>query len=931
MAELNRLGAMQPEADRVLQELVDDAREVLGTEFCMVNLVTADAQFFKVWSGEMPPEIAAARQTPRERSMCRHVVEDERQFVVEDFLTTERFREQHLRMGPGIRFYAGTPLRTSEGHAIGSLCLVDSRPREFDGKDEATLRAFARAVVGRLEALGAAAHEREAKESERQYRQNVFELANDAILIYGTETGLILDANRRACEMYGLPQERLVGKKVAELSLEPGDEEGYVRELLHRGAHRGFETVHRRADGAPMDVSVNSSVIEYGGQRAVLSINRDVTRRRRAEEEIRRSHARNNAILQASPDLTFLFNRDGEFLDFEATAKEEQLYVPAEAIIGRRLGDMMPAEIAETALRFIVQALDTGELQVYEYRLSMQDGPRDFEARLVKSGANEVLSIVRDVTERRRTEEALRLSERSLAQAQRIARIGNWEHELGENRTHWSDEMYRIFGLAPRDLVPSYRTFMLFVHPDDKRRVEESVRAALYGSGPEDIEYRIVRPDGEVRSIYTQYEAVYDATGRPLKFFGTVQDVTEHKEAEQKLKEAERKYRLLVEQIPAVAYIDRADVPDAASYTSPRIETLLGYTPEEWLNGRLWLERLHPEDRDWVLETDTRARAAEEPFCEEYRLIAKDGRTVWVRDESELLRDEAGRPLLWQGILIDITERKRVEEELRQSEARFRTIFERSAMGISIADRDRRLLETNPAYQSMLGYSGKELLGKPIAEISHPEDVPDDDELNAALVAGDLGSYRREKRYVRKDGEVIWVCPTISVVRDADGEPQFLVGMVEDITERKKREERLREAEEKYRTLVEQTPAVTYIEALDEEAPGQDTLYISPQIEDLLGYSPEEWTSDAGLFERLLHPEDRERVLAEDARTERTGEPFRMEYRLIARDGRTVWVRDDAVQVKSEEGRPLYWQGVVYDVTERKEAEAALRESEERL
>jgi GAF domain-containing protein len=125
LAELNRLGAMQPGTDRVLQELLDDAREVFGTEFCLVNLVTADAQFFKVWSGEMPPEISAVQQSPRERSMCRHVVEDEQPFVVEDFFTTERFKEQHLRMGPGVRFYAGTPLKTSEGHAVGSLCLMD--------------------------------------------------------------------------------------------------------------------------------------------------------------------------------------------------------------------------------------------------------------------------------------------------------------------------------------------------------------------------------------------------------------------------------------------------------------------------------------------------------------------------------------------------------------------------------------------------------------------------------------------------------------------------------------------------------------------------------------------------------------------------------------------------------------------------------------
>jgi hypothetical protein len=153
---------MQPETDRVLQELVDDAREVFGTEFCMVNLVTADAQFFKVWSGEMPPQIAAVRQSPL---VLHHVPARgggraafcggglPHHGAVQGAAPAHGFRRPVLRRNP---------LKTSEGHAIGSLCLVDSRPRGFDDKDSATLRAFAGAVVGRLEALGAAAHERDA-------------------------------------------------------------------------------------------------------------------------------------------------------------------------------------------------------------------------------------------------------------------------------------------------------------------------------------------------------------------------------------------------------------------------------------------------------------------------------------------------------------------------------------------------------------------------------------------------------------------------------------------------------------------------------------------------------------------------------------------------------------------------------------------------
>src|SRR5215217_3300784 len=138
-------------------------------------------------------------------------------------------------------------------------------------------------------------------------------------------------------------------------------------------------------------------------------------------------------------------------------------------------------------------------------------------------------------------------------------------------------------------------------------------------------------------------------------------------------------------------------------------------------------------------------------------------------------------------------------------------------------------------------------------------------------------------------------------------------------------------AEARYRTLVERLPAVTYVEALDPDERRTDLIYASPQIETMFGYSPAEWTADPELFVRLLHPEDRERVLAEDERTERTGEPFRAEYRQFTRDGQILWIRDEAVLVRDEEGKPLYWQGVIFDVSEQKRVEMALRTQNEYL
>src|SRR5918993_2564368 len=158
LATLEHLDAIRPETDHILQQLVDEARSIFGTDLCMVNLNLSDVQYFRAWSGELPAELAEARQDTLEHSMCQYVVDSETPLVVKDFLATEEFREQHWHVNYGIRFYAGTPLITSEGHAIGTLCLLNTRSIEFGEEQMKMLGAFARAVVGRLELLGALGH-----------------------------------------------------------------------------------------------------------------------------------------------------------------------------------------------------------------------------------------------------------------------------------------------------------------------------------------------------------------------------------------------------------------------------------------------------------------------------------------------------------------------------------------------------------------------------------------------------------------------------------------------------------------------------------------------------------------------------------------------------------------------------------------------------
>ena len=284
---------------------------------------------------------------------------------------------------------------------------------------------------------------------------------------------------------------------------------------------------------------------------------------------------------------------------------------------------------------------------------------------------------------------------------------------------------------------------------------------------------------------------------------------------------------------------------------------------------------------------------------------------------------------------MDTTEHKK--EALEESERRYATVLSNARAYVYRC-------RNEPGYPNefasdyaleLTGYPSEDLLvGGPVR---FGELIVEGDrrrvweEVQAALERGE----RFELRYVirRRDGTLRHVEEHGQGVFDEGGDVVALEGLVYDVTELKRAEGRLREAEERYRTLVEKIPAVTYIQELAGSVPGRTgpTMYASPQIEAQSGYPPRAFVEDPELWVKLLHPEDRERVVAEDTRTDETGEPFRMEYRQIARDGRIRWLRDEATLVRDSEGIPSYWLGVQVDITELKRAEEALQEANNRL
>jgi diguanylate cyclase (GGDEF)-like protein/PAS domain S-box-containing protein len=266
--------------------------------------------------------------------------------------------------------------------------------------------------------------------------------------------------------------------------------------------------------------------------------------------------------------------------------------------------------------------------------------------------------------------------------------------------------------------------------------------------------------------------------------------VSERKRAEEALSEAEERYRTLVEQIPAVTYVDPVDDPDNSLYTSPQIERMLGYTPEEWRNERLWPKRLHPDDRERILAADERfERGGDEPFDEEYRLLAKDGSVVWVREEAVLVTDDQGKPLYWQGLMYDVTDRKEAEEALRRSEERYRTVVEEQTELVCRFAPDLTLTFVNGAYCRYFDKRPEELVGASFIDQVHEADRGYyEDEL--VRLNPESPTATVEER-VFAPGGVRWLQWTDTAIFDAEGRTVEYQSVGRDVTERRHAEQRL--------------------------------------------------------------------------------------------------------------------------------------------
>src|SRR4051812_13231238 len=616
--------------------------------------------------------------------------------------------------------------------------------------------------------------------------RRLFELVRDPLFV-STAEGRLVSANRAGLDLLGLTEAELASRPYSEL-LHPDDLEAterQVADILAGGrAPAPFRVRIVRSDGEMRWVEAQSSLDPVSG--LIYSVVHDVTDR---EESFMDRLA---GAFRDAPLGMALVAPGGAFLRVNAT-------------LCRMLGRTEPELLAESLTDLVEdesvrQALRDGAASVQiETPMRHREGRPVIglvSATLVRDIRGEpqyYVCQVLDMTERYEAQADLAANEAKLAEAQQIARMGSWEWEIESDRVTWSDELYRIYGVTAEDEPGSYGSYLDKVHADARSRVGRVIETAVTERRPWSLDYRIVRPDGELRMIHARGEVVVDERGRPSVVHGTCQDVTESHRVEDQLRAAEQLFRRAFDDAPiGMALID---LDGRWLRLNRSLCQMLGRSEQQLRTTEL-NELSHPEDRrlDRPLIKELLA-GRRRSFAIEKRYLRADGTMVHALVHISLMHGDGERPLYFLCQLVDITERRRAEAERRASEERLQAIIDNSPALIIVKDLQHRYLLVNRRWEELFGVRADQAVGRTAEETLPASRRPDHLDIDDR-VAENGEPYEAMMVIPEPDGEDERTFLMVKFpLRDVDGDVSAVVTIATDITERRRSAEERAELE----------------------------------------------------------------------------------------------------------------------------------------
>jgi PAS domain S-box-containing protein len=749
----------------------------------------------------------------------------------------------------------------------------------------------------------------------RENLQNLFDALDDFLFILDAD-GRILNINPVVEKRLGYSPEELKGKNV--LVVHPPEWLEEVKKILADIAAGKISTCPvplMAKDGTLIPVETKITRGMWSDQQVLFGISRDITERRQAEQELKKQKAYFEQLFENSLDGILLEDDEGRTL--AANKSFETLFgYSLKEIQDHSANDfIIPTHLLDEALDLTDHALQGNVVQEESVRKRKDGSLVDVEVLGYPiSLDNKIVGayvIYRDISARKQAEKAQRESEdryRILVQSS-----GTGVCVIQDDRFRFvNNHLCEIAGFSEEELLE--KTFLDLIHPDDHKFLLEQAARRLSGADPlEHDHYRGIRKDGAI--IWVElWAALIDFEGQPA-LLANIIDITERKVAEQSLHESEEKYRLNFENIGDVIY--SVDLEFRVTDISPSVETLLGYKPEEVV-GRTFneLKLLAPEYHEAAFANAQRLVAGKKNPPTEYEFIAKDGtRKIGEVISSPLMREDEIVGVL--SVARHITDRRRTEQALQESEERYRTLVDNALTGIYVRGKEG-IVYANKRLIEMLGYSMEELQSMNFLDIIHPDDQEMALKRTTDHIMGKTTPGRREYRAVTKGGEIIHT--------EVSGTPityqgeQVILAHVHDITDRKRALQALEDSENRYRTVVDNALTGIYIRSED------GIEFANSRLLEMVGYSMDELRKMT--FLELIHPEDRDRARERAAqRMAGMGRTGDSEFRVIVRSGEIIWV--DVLGRRIEyEGKPAVLTHI-YDITERKKIREELRKREE--
>jgi PAS domain S-box-containing protein len=632
--------------------------------------------------------------------------------------------------------------------------------------------------------------------------------------------------NDRVCEITGYSREDLIGQssRLVYPSQEEFDHVGRVKyDQVRRLGIGSVETRWQRKDGTIVDILLSSAPLDIQDlSLGVVFTAMDITERKKAEAALAESESKFRAIASHTPDHIIM-----QDLDLRYTyVVNPQLGLTEADMIGKTDRDFLAPDDAEKLIAAKRKVLETGQSLPFAVSVTNRMGQQEhFEGSYIpKLDANRrvngLIGYFHNITDRKRAEEALRESEKMLQESQIIAGLGSYVLDIPTGLWKSSAVLDQVFGIDSA-YQRSVEGWGPLIHPDDRQQMVDYFANEVLGKGVRfDREYRIIRHDNQaVRWVHGLGNLEFDAQRHPLKMFGTIQDITEGRRAEEALRESERRLSTLISNLPGFIYRCANDPDWTMEFISGGCREITGYSADDFVHNKrvAFNDIVHPDHRQRLWKKWQNLLSRREPFEDEYPILTADGQTRWVWERGRGIFSDDGRLLFLEGFITDVTERKQAESKLRESEEKFSKTFRLSPEMISISRlSDGTYYEANEAFERIMGYSRQETIGHTSAELGIWVD-PQDRARMVEVLRKRSGLHQFETKVFRKDRSIITALFSASPI-EIRGE-QYLLAIVMDITERIRAEQQREQLLKALQAKTEELESIIYVSSHDLRSP----------------------------------------------------------------------------------------------------------------